>query len=269
MVAEKVEANMKILVAYDGTLQAKKAISYGISRVREAGGELTVLQVFERGLFTDYDAGPSAEAAARCEAAARLEEAKRILSEEGGGVPAALLTSEGDPIVVLQERAAAEHPDLLIAPKRFKALLRSAPCPVMLTPGAVLVPIDSSGSAADPELIVRETLALGGPALLLGIVPVHLFGQEEKAELEQVRGRTEAALKRTSDDLKQRGVKTQEVLAAGYPDEEIIKAAKESEVSLILLPSGGTTPSELSKAGEILKDESSGIPWPLLLVPAQ
>jgi len=39
-------------------------------------------------------------------------------------------------------------------------------------------------------------------------------------------------------------------------------------VSLILLPSGGTTPSELSKAAAILLDENEQVQWPVSLLPA-
>ena len=34
---------MNILVVYDGTLHAKKALLYGLKKVQEAGGEITVL----------------------------------------------------------------------------------------------------------------------------------------------------------------------------------------------------------------------------------
>ena len=56
---------MKILMIYDGTLQSKTALTYGIGKVRERGGELIVLQVFQSSLFVDYDAGPMAEERAR------------------------------------------------------------------------------------------------------------------------------------------------------------------------------------------------------------
>jgi hypothetical protein len=68
-------------------------------------------------------------------------------------------------------------------------------------------------------------------------------------------------------DLQERGVKTRALLRSGYPDEEILKVAEEYRVSLILLPAGGTTPSELSKAAAILTDEPGRLPWPVFLVP--
>jgi nucleotide-binding universal stress UspA family protein len=261
--------NMKVLVAYDGTLHAKKALRYGISKLRDTAGELTVLQVFESTRFVDYDAGPAAEAAARREAAAQLEEAKRILIEEGAGIPIQVLTADGDPLVMLQEQAATDTPDLVVAPRRFSSLIRTVHCPVALVPGTVLVPVDSAGSTADRELIAREAKALSGSVLLVGIVPVHLFGKEEKAELAAVRKATEQSLKRMRTELEKSGLETKSILRDGYPDEVILAAAEEHAVSLILLPAGGTTPSELSKAAAILQDEGSSVPWPLLLVPEQ
>lgn len=259
---------MKILIAYDGTIQAKKAISYGISRVREADGELTMLQVFDRERFVDYDAGPSAEAAARREAAGQLDEAMRMLSEQAVGIAVQVLTADGDPVVVLAEHAAKEKPDLVVAPRRYASLIRKVACPVALVPGTVLVPVDSAG-AADLELVLRETRALSGTVLLVGIVPVHLFGKEEKSERAAVRKATEQALKGLRSDLEKSGVETKSVLRDGYPDEVILAVAEEHAVSLILLPTGGTTPSELSKAAAILQDEESTVPWPMLLVPEQ
>lgn len=260
---------MKVLVAYDGTLHAKKAVRYALSRLSGTAGELTVLQVFESARFVDYGAGPGAEAAARREAAGQLEEAKRILAEEGAGIPSQVLTTDGDPLVVLQEQAAKDRADLVVAPRRFSSLIKQVLCPVALLPGTVLVPVDSSGSAADLERITAEAKALSGTVLLVGIVPVHLFGKEEKAELAAVRKATERSLKRTRADLEQRGMETRSLLRDGYPDEVILAAAEEHAVSLILLPAGGTTPSELSKAAAILQDEGSSVPWPLLLVPEQ
>ena len=258
---------MKVLAAYDGTVHAKKAIRYAISRLNKTAGELTVLQVFETSRFVDYDAGPGAEAAARREAAGQLEDAKRILAEEGAGIPSLVLTTDGDPLTVLREQAAKDGPDLVVAPRRFSPLIRKVACPMALLPGTVLVPVDSAGSAADLERITGEARALNGTVLLVGIVPVHLFGKEEKAELEAVRKGTERSLKRLRGELEKNGVETKALLRDGYPDEVILAAAEEHAVSLILLPAGGTTPSELSKAAVILQDEERVMPWPILLIP--
>lgn len=262
---------MKVLVAYDGTVHAKKAIRYAIFRLNETAGELTVLQVFETSRFVDYDAGPGAEAAARREAAGQLEAAKIIIAEEGSGIPSQVLTADGDPLVVLQEQAAKDAPDLVVTPRRFSELIRKVRCPVALLPGTVLVPVDSAGSAADLERIMREARALNGSVLLVGIVPVHLFGKEEKAELAAVRRATDQSLQRLRGELEKGGVETKALLRDGYPDEVILAAAEEHAVSLVLLPAGGTTPSELSKAAVILQEEGSNMPWPwpLLLVQEQ
>ena len=72
---------MKIMVAYDGTLQAKEALAYGMDKAREKGGEVVALHVFNNGLFVDYDATIGAQGAARAEAAQFIDEAKTIISK--------------------------------------------------------------------------------------------------------------------------------------------------------------------------------------------
>jgi len=88
---------MKILVAYDGTLHAKKALRYGIQKLLKTGGDMTVLQVFDSGLFVDYDAGPRAEEMARSESARQLEEAKQIISENAAGLSVTVVAEEETP----------------------------------------------------------------------------------------------------------------------------------------------------------------------------
>src|SRR4030067_3408584 len=78
---------MKILVAYDGTLHSKVALEYGIRKVREKGGEVLVLQVFQASLFVDYDAGPRAWETARDESRRHIEETKKNIETDGGSVP--------------------------------------------------------------------------------------------------------------------------------------------------------------------------------------
>ncbi|HLB24838.1 MAG TPA: universal stress protein, partial [Nitrospirota bacterium] len=56
---------MKMLVAYDGTLQSKEALNFGIAKAKETGAALSVLHVFDRGMFIDYDGGLPALNAAR------------------------------------------------------------------------------------------------------------------------------------------------------------------------------------------------------------
>lgn len=46
---------MKTLVLYDGTLQAKEALRYGMDSVRKTGGSVTIVNVFQSSLFLDYD----------------------------------------------------------------------------------------------------------------------------------------------------------------------------------------------------------------------
>jgi len=259
---------MNILVVYDGTLHAKKAVRYGIKKLHETGGELTILQVFDPRLFIDYDAGPRAEVMARQEAEQGLSEARQIVSEQAAGIAVRIISDEGDAALKVQEYVEAEHPGLVLAPPRYKDLVKSLTCPVTLVPGTILVPMDNTGSpAASIERIHDEALSTGSNVLLLGIVPVHLYSREEKKELDRVKKEITAAVTKLKKALIEKGIAVTEMVRSGYPDEEILKAAEEQTVSLILLPSGSAVPSELSKAAAIILEEAERLKWPVFLLP--
>ena len=259
---------MKILVAYDGTLHAKKALRYGIQKLLGSGGDLTVLQIFDRSMFVDYDAGPRAEAMARSESVRQLEEAEKIVNESSADGPVKFITVDGNALEKISGQVALDHPDLVLAPPRYKEIAASLSCPVTIVPGTILVPVDNTGSpTANIDSIVHEAAATGSKVLVLGIVPVHLYSREERKELERVKKQTASAVKELKKAISARGIETLEAVRAGYPDEEILKAAGEHAASLILLPSGSTTPSELSKAAAILMDDTERPKWPVFLLP--
>jgi nucleotide-binding universal stress UspA family protein len=260
---------MKILTIYDGTIQSKTALRYGIKKAKKENGEVVVLHVFQSSLFIDYDAGPRAEEAARVEAKRHLQDAESIIRETSQGVSVKIMSVEGDPVEEALRVSKDEQAGLILAPPRYKAIVKNASCPipVYIMPGSILVPIDSSDMpAANKENIINEARATGSKVLLLGIVPVHVYSAAEKAELEQVRKRTTAAVKKIKMTLTKEGVEVSEAIKSGYPDEEILKAADEYSVSLIMLPAGGKTPSELTKAASIILDEPERICMPILLM---
>lgn len=261
---------MKILTLYDGTIQSKKALQYGLRKVQEKGGELLVLQVFQTSLFLDYDAGPRAEEIARAEAARHRRDAEAIISAAGvKGIPVRVLAEEGDPVQEMVRIAEAEKADLILSPPRYKAVVKKAPCPVYVIPGTVLVPVDSSDALkSDMGTISAEARATGSKVLILGVVPIHLYSAAEKEEVEQLRKQTAAAVGRVKKALVEQGIEASELVRSGYPDEEILKAAEEYGVSLIMLPAGGKTPSELTKAAEILLDEPERLNRPIYLMPS-
>jgi len=114
---------MKIMVAYDGTLQAKEALVYGMDKVREKGGEVVALHVFNNGMFIDYDATVGAQGAARAEAARFIEEAKTIIREKGKGVKASLYSVEGNPTEEVVSFARTEKADVLLCPPKFTKII--------------------------------------------------------------------------------------------------------------------------------------------------
>lgn len=113
---------MKIMVAYDGTLQAKEALVYGMNKAREKGGEVLALHVFNKPLFVDYDATPGAETAARAEATRFVEEAKAIIREKSGGVKTNLYSTEGSPAEAVMSFAKDEKVDVLLCPPSFRSI---------------------------------------------------------------------------------------------------------------------------------------------------
>ncbi len=262
---------MKILSIYDGTLQSKAAMLYGLRKAKEQAGELIVLQVFQTSLFLDYDAGPRAEEIARAEAARHRRDAEALISEAGRhGINVRVLSEEGDTEGEALRIAKAERAGLMITSPRYKAIAKKAPCPVMIIPGTILVPVDNSETLfADLDEIVNEAKASQSKVLLLGVVPIHLYSAGEKKEVEALLKSTNAAVRKLKHALADQKIDTAELVRSGYPDEEILKAADELGVSLIMLPAGGKTPSELTKAASILMDEPGRVHQPLQLLPVR
>ena len=113
---------MKIMVAYDGTLQAKEALVYGMDKAREQGGEVVALHVFNSGMFVDYDV-MDAEATARRESGRIVEEAKTLLREKGNGVRTSFFTIDGDPADEVVAFAKEKRVDVLLCPPRFRKII--------------------------------------------------------------------------------------------------------------------------------------------------
>ncbi len=259
---------MKILTIYDGTIQSKAALRYGLRKAKEQGGELTVLQVFQSSLFMDYDASPKAEEIARIEAARHLHDAEVIIRDaDTTGMRVRIVSLDGDTLEEALQYAKTWRADLILSAPRYKAIAGRASCPVFILPGVILVPVDNSKSLlAETQNIIAEAKASGSTVLLLGIIPVHLYSTEEKKQLKQLHAATSAMTKNMKKVLVEQGIAVSEEMRYGYPDEEILKAAEEFSVSLIMLPAGGKTPSELTKAAAILLDEPERAHMPIQVI---
>jgi len=112
---------MKVMVAYDGTLQAKEALRFGSDKARETGAMLAVLQVVDSGMFAGYESSPGARDTIRREAAMRLGEAKAIV--KAAGVDAYFFTAEGDPEETVVEFATSEKVDFIVCAPRLRSLI--------------------------------------------------------------------------------------------------------------------------------------------------
>jgi len=114
---------MKIMVAYDGTLQAKEALVYGMDKAREKGGEVVALHVFNNSMFIDYDATIDARSIAKAEAEQFINDAKSIIREKGKGVRASLYSAEGNPTEEMISFAKSEKVDVLLCPPKFRKIV--------------------------------------------------------------------------------------------------------------------------------------------------
>jgi nucleotide-binding universal stress UspA family protein len=250
---------MKALIAYDGSLNSKKALEYGIRKVKETGGQLIVLHVFNSGLFIGYDASPNAERMARIESARFVEDARSMLDGTGPGLRSEIVVMEGNPADEVVRYAVAEHVDIIFAPPSGKAIVKNSPCPVSIVPGCILVPLDNTDvSTHTLERIRQEAKETASKVILLGIVPVHIYTKWEKKELEKVKHDTSVVLKKVKKWLNENDTQTTEILRSGYPDEEITRVAGDHPVTMIVIPAEGNEPSELTKAAAILSDRESG-----------
>lgn len=265
----KEKAGMKVLVAYDGTLHAKTALKYGLRKVREAGGDLTVLHVFNRNMFIHYEAIPQAEDIARKESARHVEEAEKIIKQQGNGMKAGIVVQDGNPEKEIVAYAKAENIDIILSPRRFRSIIRRSPCPVSFIPGEILIPIDNKDDViTEIDQIAEEAALTVSRVVLLGIVPVHIYSRWERTELDLVKRETSEALMAVGKMLTDHGIENRQILRSGYPDEEIIRAADECTLSMIMYLSGNRRPSELNKAVHIILDEPRRLRAPLLSRPA-
>jgi nucleotide-binding universal stress UspA family protein len=261
---------MKILIAYDGSLNAQAALKYGLEKAKERGGRLTCLHVFNSSMFIDYDAHPGAEEIARREALKYVQDARRIVSESNVDPDAVVIMEEGNPEEEIEKYAREENIDLIISPPRYKSVAKNSPCPVSIIPGYILVPLDKIENFVKVSaLVTKEAGATGSKVILLGVVPVHLYSQWEKKEVEKITKETSATIGKAKKILQGQGIETKDFIRSGYPDEEIAKVAEEYPISMIVIPEGGDTPSELGKAASMLIDEPDKFKQPILLVPSE
>lgn len=115
---------MKVLVAYDGTLQAKDALKYGVEKVKENGGEVVALHVFNSNQYIDYDVF-GAEEAGRAESLRHVAEARNVLAETGKGLRTRIVVEEGNPEEETINYARENNVDLLLCSPRYRKIISS------------------------------------------------------------------------------------------------------------------------------------------------
>lgn len=261
---------MKIMTVYDGTAYGMTALRYAVTKARDKGAELTAVHVFDRDMFVVYDAVPRVEEVARNEASRHLAEAEEVLRAEAQGIKVTLIEVEGNPEREIVKLAKEEGADLVFVPPRYRSVRKKSSCPVSVVPGTILVPVDHvTGSVANLDQLVAEAKATGSTVLLLGVIPVHIYSKDEQDELNKITVQTTVTVKGLWKMLVEQGVEAKEITRAGYPDEEIMKAADDNNISMIVFLAGSKKPSELAKAERVVRDEPDKLRVPVFSVPAR
>jgi CheY-like chemotaxis protein len=124
---------MKILVAYDGTLNAKDVLRYGVFKAKTLRGTLEVLHVVDSHALSEYS-GLSANERSQKEAEHYLDEVRKIIDEAGKGLKVSFITSEGDPYEEIISYAKDNKMDLILVPQRYASIAKKAPCSVSVVP---------------------------------------------------------------------------------------------------------------------------------------
>ena len=114
---------MRVLVACDGTMQTKDALRYGAQKVRENGGLLVALHVFNSNMFIDYDVF-GAEDTGRAESMRFAEDARQIIGETGKEIRTRLIVTEGNPEEETINYAREYYMDLILCPSSYKSIIR-------------------------------------------------------------------------------------------------------------------------------------------------
>jgi nucleotide-binding universal stress UspA family protein len=114
------EEQMKTLLAYDGSIEAKDILRCWLQKERCSMDRLTVLHVFNSGLFAGYDAIPGTEAMARTESDRSVAEARQIILDAGDRISARIVEEEGVPSEEILRYAENQDMDMLLCPRRYR-----------------------------------------------------------------------------------------------------------------------------------------------------
>lgn len=115
---------MRALIVYDGSIQAKDALRYGLKLVKEKGGDIILLSVFNSPLFIGYDAILGAVEMARRELEGYIEDARTIIRVEGDGIRTRIVMGEGDPEEEILNYLTERYIDILICPPRYRFIIK-------------------------------------------------------------------------------------------------------------------------------------------------
>lgn len=124
---------MKILVAYDGTPEARDVVRYGLYRVRTTGGEMKILHMLDSGAIKDFE-GFEIYDALKKETEMRLSELQKIIEESGVAQRVELMSCEGRLEHEMLAYAEEGRFDLIIVSEKFAGIAQESLSRVIVVP---------------------------------------------------------------------------------------------------------------------------------------
>lgn len=124
---------MKILVAYDGTPDAKDVVRYGLYRIKAYGGELKVLHMLDIEALKDFE-GFEVYEALKNEVASHLARLQQIIDESGVGQRVELIPCEGGLEHELIACAEEGRFDLILVSQKFAGIAQESLSRVIVIP---------------------------------------------------------------------------------------------------------------------------------------
>lgn len=124
----KMEAEVKILVVYDGSDDSKAALKYGMQKVHATGGELIAFHVHQRHVFHSDDIRPGTSGKTIHDALHGLNTVRTFVNARGNAVTLRIA------VAVLLDRqeilnfAGRLDVDLIVASQDFESLMHKACC---------------------------------------------------------------------------------------------------------------------------------------------
>jgi Universal stress protein family len=119
---------MKVMVAYDGSPDARAALAYGIKKVKASGGELIACHLLRRNIFQDDEGELYTTEETLQDSLRRAETVNTLVDRKGSKIRTTIVFAVNRTSHDILQYAAKVEADLIVAPPEFDALMGKACC---------------------------------------------------------------------------------------------------------------------------------------------